>query len=166
VYGGDRRSLESLLHHRASLASRANIPGRQMPEQRDLSGIVQPGRGLGAGLMTDRAVREKLEELIGFPVVPGTLNVRLPRPLRRGRSWRYLAADEIASDWEARTGQSGYFLAPVTVAGRYRGLAFQAVEARERGYPADQIELFGEAHLRTELGLSDGDPISVWLDDL
>ena len=136
-----------------------------MPEQRDLSGVVQPGQGLGAGLMSDGAVMQKLEELTGFPVVPGTLNVRLPRPLARGRSWRYLPADEITSDWEARTGQSGYFLAPVTVAGRYRGLAFQAVELEERGYPPDQIELFCEAHLRTELGLGDGDPIMIWMSD-
>jgi CTP-dependent riboflavin kinase len=95
--------------------------------------------------------------------VPGTLNVRLPQPLERGPSWRYLAADEITSDWEARTGQSGYFLALVAVAGRYRGLAFQAVEPGVRGYPRDQIELFCEAHLRTELGLGDGDRIAVWL---
>jgi hypothetical protein len=89
--------------------------------------------------------------------------VRLPRPLERGSSWRYLAANEITSGWEAQTGQSGYFLAPVTVAGRYRGLAFQAFEPGARGYPPDQIELFCEAHLRTELGLGDGDPIEVCL---
>src|SRR5262245_60262854 len=136
-----------------------------MSEQQDLSGIIQSGRGLGAGLMADRAVIEKLEDLVDFPVVRGTLNVRLPRPLVRGPSWRYVAADEIASDWEARTGQSGYFLASVAIAGRYRGLAFQAVERGARGYPADQIELFCEAHLRTELGVGDGDPIAVWLRD-
>lgn len=137
-----------------------------MPEQRDLSGIIQPGQGLGAGLMADCAVMQKLEDLIGFPVVRGTLNVRLPRPLERGSSWRYLAADEITSDWEARTGQSGYFLAPVAIAVRYRGFAFQAVEPGERGYPPDQIELFSEAHLRTELGLGDGDSIAVWLSEV
>jgi CTP-dependent riboflavin kinase len=136
-----------------------------MPERRDLSGIVQPGRGLGAGLMANRVVMEKLQELSGFPVVPGTLNVRLPGPLERGPSWRYLPAAQIAPDWEARTGQAGYFLAPVTVAGRYRGLAFQAVEPRERGYPPDQIELFCEAHLRAGLVLDDGDLIAVWLND-
>jgi CTP-dependent riboflavin kinase len=136
-----------------------------MPEQRDLSGIVQPGRGLGAGLMADRGVMETLRERSGFPVVPGTLNVRLPRPLERGPSWRYMPAAEIAPDWEERTGQAGYFLASVMVAGRYRGLAFQAVEPGERGYPPDQIELFCEAHLRAELGLDDGDLIAVWLND-
>jgi CTP-dependent riboflavin kinase len=136
-----------------------------MPEQRDLSGIVQPGRGLGAGLMADRMVRAKLQELCGFGVVPGTLNVCLPGPLERGPSWRYMPAVEITPDWEARTGQAGYFLACVTVAGRYRGLAFQAVEPGEDGYPPDQIELFCEAHLREELGLNDGDIIAVWLID-
>jgi CTP-dependent riboflavin kinase len=134
-----------------------------MPEQRDLSGTVRPGRGLAAGRMADRVVAEKLEEITGFPVVDGTLNVRLPRPPERGPNWRYLPAEEITSDWEARTGQSGYFLAPVTVAGRYRGLAFQALEPGEHEYPPDQIELFCEAHLRTELGLDDGDPIAIRL---
>lgn len=136
-----------------------------MPEQRDLSGIVQPGRGLGAGLMADRVVMEKLQELSGFPVVPGTLNVRLPGPLERGPSWRYMPAVEITPNWEEQTGQAGYFLASVTVAGRYRGLAFQAVEPGGRGYPPDQIELFCEAHLRAELCLDDGDLIAVCLND-
>jgi CTP-dependent riboflavin kinase len=137
-----------------------------MQSQRDLSGIVQPGRGLGAGLMSDRAVIEKLEELAGFPIVPGTLNVRLSQPLERGPDWRYVAAAEIAPDWEARTGQAGYFLARVTVAERYRGVAFQAVEPGEPGYPPDQIELFCEAQLRGALGLGDGDWIAVSLSDV
>jgi CTP-dependent riboflavin kinase len=136
-----------------------------MCSQDDLSGIVEPGRGLGAGLMADEAVMERLVELAGFPVVPGTLNVRLPQPLERGSRWRYVAAAEITPDWEARTGQAGYFLAPVLVAERYRGLAFQAVERGEPGYPPDQIELFCEAHLRRELGLGDGDRIAVRLRD-
>src|SRR4029453_89002 len=133
--------------------------------QSDLSGIVEPGRGLGAGLMTDRAVMEKLQELSGFPVVPGTLNVRLPGALERGRSGRYMPAGKITPDWEERTGQAGYFLASVTVAGRYRGLAFQAVEPGGRGYPPDQIDVFCEAHLGAELGPDDGDLIAVWLNE-
>jgi len=134
-----------------------------MPEQRDLTGTVQPGRGLGAGLMADGDVMRKLQELCAFPVVPGTLNVRLPAPLERGASWRYVSAEEIAPDWTERTSQTGYFVAHVTVAGRYRGLAFQAVEPGGRGYPRDQIELFCEAHLRAELGLDDGDAVAVRL---
>ena len=61
--------------------------------------------------------------------VPGTLNVRLPHPLERGSAWWYVAAAEVTPDWQARTGQAGYFLARVTVAEQYRGLAFQARRA-------------------------------------
>lgn len=78
--------------------------------------------------MEDRAAMARLQELAGFTIVPGTLNVRLPRPLERGSSWRYVAAAEISPDWEARSGQAGYFLAPVMIAERHRGLAFQAGE--------------------------------------
>lgn len=131
--------------------------------QSDLSGIVQPGRGLGAGLMAEAAVLARLSEVAGFPLVPGTLNVRLPEPLERDAGWRYVAAAEIGSDWEARTGQTGYHLADVTIGGQFRGLAFQAVEPAGPGYPADQIELFSDVHLRGALGLGDGDPIAVAL---
>jgi len=134
-----------------------------MPQQSDLSGVVQTGRGLGAGRMSDPTVMQKLEDLAGLTVVPGTLNVRLPGPLGRGQSWRYLPAVEIAPDWEERTGQSGYFLARVLIADRYRGLAFQAVEPGGHGYPPDQIELFCEVQLRLALGLHDGDVIDVRL---
>jgi len=70
-----------------------------------------------------------------------------------------------AEIWEERTGQAAYFLASVTVAGRYRGLDFQAVEPGECGYPPDQIELFCEKHLRTELGRDDGDLLAVRQND-
>jgi CTP-dependent riboflavin kinase len=131
-----------------------------------LSGTVQPGRGLGAGLMSAPAVIERLQEIVGFPLVPGTLNVRLPRPLERGTGWRYLAAAEIAPGWEARTGQSGYYLADVLIAGRYRGVAFQADEPGGPGYPPDQVELFSEVHLRGALGLANGDAIPIALREL
>jgi CTP-dependent riboflavin kinase len=131
--------------------------------QPDLSGVVQAGRGLGAGLMAEDAVLARLEELAGFAIVPGTLNVRLPRPLERDSSWRYVPAAEIRPDWEELTGQAGYFLTPVTIAHRHRGLAFQADERRKPGYPSDLIELFSEVHLRTQLGLNDGDAVSVLL---
>ena len=37
--------------------------------------------------MAARVVMEKLQELSGFPVVPGTLNVHMPGPLELGPSW-------------------------------------------------------------------------------
>ena len=129
----------------------------------DLSGVVKSGRGLAAGLLADPVILQRLEELAGFPVVPGTLNLRLAEPLETHNRWRYLHAAEIDVAWQDRTGQAGYFLTPVTVAGRYRGLAFQADEPAAPGYPSDQIELFCEVVLRTALDLRDGDRVVVTL---
>jgi CTP-dependent riboflavin kinase len=131
----------------------------------DFKGIVAPGRGLGAGLMATPEVLDRFHELFGFPVVAGTLNARLPEPLERSSSWRYLRSAEITPGWEAESRQAGYFLVPVLIADRYRGIAFQADERGHPGYPADQVELLSEVHLRKTLGLSDGDLITFSVDD-
>src|SRR5581483_11805903 len=104
-----------------------------MSEPQDLSGTVRSGRGLGAPRMADPAVARRLNELAGYSIVPGTLNLLLPRPPRRDSRWVYLPSTDIGPDWEAETGQAGYYLAPVTIAARYRGLAFQADERSEPG---------------------------------
>jgi len=122
---------------------------------------VQPGRGLGSELLQDQAVAARFEAIAGFVVVPGTLNVRLSRPIARDGRWRYVAAEAIAPDWRERTGQTGYHLVDVLVARRYRALAFQADEPDGLGYPPDQIELLSDTHLRSALGLADGDLIEV-----
>jgi CTP-dependent riboflavin kinase len=93
--------------------------------------------------------------------VPGTLNLRLAVPLERDGRWRYLPSEEIAPDWQERTGQTGYHLMPVRIAGRYRALAFQADEPNGRGYPPEQIELLSDTHLRSALGLADGDRVEI-----
>jgi len=122
-----------------------------------LTGVVVPGRGLGAPLMGELDA-DRVAALFGVPAaVPGTLNVRLERPVVRGTGWRYVPADAIAPDWQARTGQAGYFVVPVLIADRHRGIAFQGDEP---DYPPDQVELVSDTRLRAGLGLTDGDPIS------
>ncbi len=132
--------------------------------QRTLTGVVAPGRGLGSVVMAGPELA-RLSELLGFDAVPGTLNVRFDAPVVRDGSWRFLASPEIAPGWQQATGQTGYHYLPVVVAGRYRAIAFQADEPGEPGYPAEQVELICEAHLRRELGLTDGDAISFSVKD-
>lgn len=91
-------------------------------------------------------------------VVPGTLNVRLDAPFDRSLASRHVAASELDSGWEASTGQAGYDLVPVLVARRHRAIAFQADEP---GYPEDLLEIMCGVHLRSSLGLQDGDPIAL-----
>ena len=125
-----------------------------MSADRSFTGQVRPGRGLGSNLMADPAILRALEELAGFPVVPGTLNVMLDHPFGRPTGTFRIAAEDIAADWSARTGQLGYRLTPVLIDDRYRGLAMQA---EEEGYAAEQVELICEVRLRDVLGLQDDD---------
>jgi protein-S-isoprenylcysteine O-methyltransferase Ste14 len=124
----------------------------------ELHGVVVTGRGRGAELLADERVLDRIEEVFGLRVVPGTLNVRLSHPFDRTLPTRYVAGSDINPDWEAATGQAGYHLAPVLVAERYRGVAFQADEP---GYPEDLVEIMCEVHLRSVLGLEDGDPFAA-----
>lgn len=120
-------------------------------------GVVKPGRGLAQPRMAQAGVPERLEELVGMRLVPGTLNLELLEPFPRHLRTRYLPARELGADWEARTGQRGYWLVDVTIAGRYPAVGFQA---DEDGFPEDQLEVISPTHLRTALGLRDGDTIS------
>lgn len=122
----------------------------------ELRGSVVPGRGRGAALLANDRVLGRIEKLFGMRVAPGTLNVRLDAPFDQSLASRRVAASELDPDWEAVTGQAGYHLVPVIVAGHHRAIAFQADEP---GYPEDLLEIMGEVHLRSALGLKDGDPI-------
>jgi CTP-dependent riboflavin kinase len=108
--------------------------------------------------MHDPRTIARMQEISGFEPVPGTLNVQVPAGFDRTVFDRYLSATEIDPAWESVTGQAGYFFAHVRVAGRYRGMAFQADEL---GYPGNLVEIVCEVHLREALGLRDGDTIRV-----
>lgn len=111
--------------------------------------------------MAGSAILDQLQELAGFPVIPGTLNVRVPEPFNPPTAI-HLAAEVIDPGLEAETGQSGYSFTQVMIAGHYRGLAMQADEP---GYPEDQVELICEVHLRQTLDLVDGSQIAFSLLD-
>lgn len=126
--------------------------------ERELTGVVVRGMGRGAALLDDDRVLHRIEETFGLRVVRGALNVRLHAPFDRAIATIYVAAADVHPSWEAGTTQAGYHAVPVLVAGRYRGIAFQADEP---SYPEDLLEIMCEVHLRSTLGLEDGDPISV-----
>jgi CTP-dependent riboflavin kinase len=112
--------------------------------------------------MAGSDVLARMRDLVGFALVPGTLNLRFPRSFERRLLRAYISAEEIDPRWESLTGQAGYFIAAARVADRYRGLAFQADEP---GYPDDLLEVLCEVHLRHALGLHDGDRLTLTLPD-
>jgi 8-oxo-dGTP pyrophosphatase MutT (NUDIX family) len=108
--------------------------------------------------MADPEVMALLERTMGFRPVPGTLNVVLDHAFARGPESEYLPASQLSPEWEAATGQAGYWLTPVIVGGVHEAVA---VQAEEPGYPADQLELVCGVRLRDGLALSDGDAVEL-----
>ena len=119
---------------------------------------VRPGQGLGAPRMADPEVMALLERTLGFRPVPGTLNVVLDHPFARDDDASFVPASMLSPDWEAATGQAGYWLMPVLVAGAYDAVAVQADEPH---YPAEQLEILCAVRLRDALGVEDGDAIEL-----
>ncbi len=99
--------------------------------------------------------------LTALDIVPGTLNVRLPRPfdvvLERYVRWEDLGRE--VPDPEV-PGRKGLRYGEVIIAGRYRGFVFQGDEP---DYPSNQVELISDRHLRQTLGLAEGDAIQFRL---
>ncbi|HEY8179474.1 MAG TPA: DUF120 domain-containing protein [Candidatus Limnocylindria bacterium] len=121
-------------------------------------GRVRPGQGLGAPRMADSNVMGLLERSMGFRPAPGTLNVMLDHPFDRAPDTEYIRASLLNPDWQADTGQAGYWLTPMVAGGIYDAIAVQADEPH---YPAEQLEILCGVRLRDAFRLADGDPIEL-----
>ena len=104
----------------------------------------------------DSAVLIAMEQQFGMALVAGTLNVVLAHHFDRPPSTVFVPSTELGPDWEEKTGQAGYYLTPVLIEDRYRGVAMQAEEV---GFPLEQVEIMSEVHLRSALTLADGDDV-------
>jgi CTP-dependent riboflavin kinase len=131
------------------------IPGK------DFQGVVVPGRGFGAQRMANPAVLQVAQRLTDLTLVPGTLNVRLPQPFD-GLLPLYLTEADLGGHvWRDHApNRTGIRCGAVMIAGRYRGIVFQGDEPE---YPPEQVELMSDHHLRTTLGLHDGDVLTFSL---
>ncbi len=130
-------------------------------EHRSFQGVVVAGRGLGVEGMSSPVMRRVIGELTSLDIVPGTLNVRLPRPFNAVLA-RYIRWEDLGREVPDPEvpGRKGLRYGEVIIAGRYRGFVFQGDEP---DYPSDQVELISDRHLRRALGISDGDVIEFTL---
>ncbi len=122
-----------------------------------LAGQVVTGRGQGAAFTQLDWVREQFITRLGIDPSPGTLNLNLDTPtdlltwadLRSRADYRIIPPD---AQWcQAR----GY---PVRVAGRLPGAI---IRPEVSGYPETQVEVIAALPLRQELGLADGDRLTL-----
>ena len=121
-------------------------------------GSVRPGRGLGVSRMSEPGFLEAFGAMVEFEPVPGTLNLMLADDLDDGVLDRHLPAEALGPSWGSAMGQDGYWWAPVRIAHRYRGIAFQA---EEPGYPRNLVEIVSSVRLRDALEVDDGDDVEI-----
>ena len=130
-------------------------------------GTVNTGRGAAAGVMLETGLLECFQQLSGLPVIPGTLNIYLDRPFDLSLLGYASFADMGVPEIDLRAlgldfdGEQGAHYERVTIAGKYPGcLVFLTWVTDLTG----DAELVSPHHLRSTLGLQDGDPIEFTLD--
>ncbi|MHB8766903.1 MAG: HAD-IA family hydrolase [Deferrisomatales bacterium] len=121
---------------------------------RALRGTLEPGRQEAAGFLSEPWVVEGIRSRAGFTPFPGTLNLRLADPPSQ-ELWNRLRTG--GGGLVLPPGRAGYCAAtlfPVRVGGLVQGVI---VWPHVEGYPPDVVEVVAAEHLRSRLGLGDGD---------
>jgi CTP-dependent riboflavin kinase len=130
-----------------------------MADEDTLHGVAASGLGKATGFTELAWVREQLAAKLDLHAYPGTFNVRLTER-------------ESLERWSALAQQPGIEIEPpdrtACVARCYRVLVADRLSGaiilpHVPGYPADQVEVLAAACVRTELGLGDGDPVTLRL---
>jgi riboflavin kinase len=119
-----------------------------------LRGRVYSGKGEGAKFVSLPWARKQMEEKLGYPIFPGTLNIKLRR-------------DSIAMR-ESLIDAEGIEILPTRglcrgklFKARLRGVECALIVPEVSGYSKDVIEIVAKANLREELGLFDGAFVEV-----
>jgi CTP-dependent riboflavin kinase len=130
-------------------------------------GIVRTGRGGAVSEMSKPGSIEGFKMLTGLEIIPGTLNIILTDPFDLSLL-KYLRFSDVGWEFDPSTqgidydGEIGVYYGPVTIANKHPGciLFFTWTgDIHRRG------ELVSLHHLRTVLGLNDGDTVEFTLAD-
>jgi riboflavin kinase len=122
-----------------------------------LRGVVACGLGKAAGFTQIHWVSRQLEEKLDIRPFPGTLNVRLVQPGELDHWERLKSADGIPLDEPDATNCVAVCY-PVLVNECLRGAILLPGVA---GYPFDQVEVVASESIRRQLGVEDGDAITL-----
>lgn len=118
-------------------------------------GRVRTGLGDFAGWMERLA--EDYRALLGVALVPGTLNVELDGP------WS-MPEERLVLEPDPARATVRVFVVPCRIEGVDAFVL--RTEANEQGrgdHPSTIVEIAARVHLRTSLGLRDGDPVELEL---
>jgi len=122
-----------------------------------LEGAVVSGVNEGAYFLGLEWVRNSIRHIVGFDPYPGTLNVRLLDADALLR-WRQIRMDAGVPLTPPDPGFCGGRLIPVLVGG---AIPAAVVVPDVTRYEEDVLEVIAPLHLRTHLGLQDGDLVRL-----
>ena len=130
-------------------------------------GIVKTGIGGAVTEMSKPGSIEEFQLLTGLSIIPGTLNISLTEPLDLGML-KYLRFADIGWEFDPATqgikfdGEIGMYFRRVVVANNYPAYVILFTWAM---YLGNHAELISPYHLRSTLGLQDGDVVEFVLAD-
>jgi CTP-dependent riboflavin kinase len=138
-----------------------------MDRKKIYRGIVKTGIGGGAVEMSKPGSLEAFRHVAGLDIIPGTLNINLEEPFDLSLL-KYVKFDDIGWEFDPATqgikydGEIGMYCSRVIVADKYP--AFLAVFTWVRDIHT-HAEIMCPFHLRSTLGLKDGDILEFRLDE-
>ncbi len=129
-------------------------------------GIVRTGIGGALAEMSKPGSLEEFRTTLGLSIIPGTLNIKLTEPFDLSLL-KYLKFADVGWEFDPATQgikydeETGVYYSRATVAGKYPAcvLIFTWVTNIHTN-----AELVSPHHLRTVLGLEDGDIVEFTLD--
>lgn len=136
----------------------------QVNQSQVYRGTVRTGRGGSTDVMSVPAAIEWNKKLTGLSVIPGTLNIILTQPFKL-YLLDYFRFSDIGVQLDIRAmgidfdGEQGFHYGRVSVAGEYPAALIIFTWNPDPNY----AELISPHHLRSALGLEDGDTIEFAL---
>jgi riboflavin kinase, archaea type len=130
-----------------------------MASELQLRGIAASGLGKASGFTEIGWVRAEFARKLDFEAYPGTFNVRLIEPESVAR-WRELTRTPGIEIEPPRSAGCVAVCYPALLADRLEGAIILPHVA---DYPADQVEVLTAVCVRRELGIEDGDPVTLQL---
>ena len=138
-----------------------------MEKMQVYKGTVRTGIGGAVAEMLKPGSLDEFRRVLGLPIMPGTLNIKLTEPIDLSLL-KYLKFADIGWNFDPATqgidftGEIGMYWRRATVAGKYDACLLIFTWVTDIHLNA---ELVSPHHLRTVLDLKDGDTVEFTLDD-
>lgn len=133
----------------------------------ELHGAITTGMGEGRHYVTLPGYKIQFEEKLGYDPYPGTLNVALTAKSKRERSILASLEGIDITEWEDEERTYGGATCYPAVVDAVDGPAFNGAHVivpDRTHHDSDELELIAPERIRDELGLLDGDEVSVYVE--